>query len=207
MRCHTPFTLTNRKHHCRNCGNVFCGDCSSKSIPLPHLGIAQPVRVCETCFEERGLSKSPKSPSVNQNSSATVKAAQNKLMQPRNARVEDDDDKDLRLALQMSLEEAKRVGNVSANGVANQTVKEPSGSMGKTANVDDPEDVDLKAAIAASLRDLEEKKANENPTIHSYDHSQPTSYTAGSAAGSHVVMYPVDSVLIYHRDLTTSYPQ
>eukprot|EP01012_Entosiphon_sulcatum_P037904 TRINITY_DN4885_c0_g1_i1.p1 TRINITY_DN4885_c0_g1~~TRINITY_DN4885_c0_g1_i1.p1 ORF type:complete len:459 (+),score=81.19 TRINITY_DN4885_c0_g1_i1:56-1432(+) len=33
--CRNPFTLTNRKHHCRVCGNIFCGPCSPHFVALP----------------------------------------------------------------------------------------------------------------------------------------------------------------------------
>lgn len=52
FKCGTGFGLFNRKHHCRNCGNTFCGGCSSKSIQLPQFGLFEPNRVCEECFRK-----------------------------------------------------------------------------------------------------------------------------------------------------------
>ncbi|XP_041985218.1 lateral signaling target protein 2 [Aricia agestis] len=50
MRCAAHFTAFRRRHHCRNCGKVFCASCSSNSIPLPRYGQLKPVRVCEECY-------------------------------------------------------------------------------------------------------------------------------------------------------------
>ncbi|XP_048516555.1 zinc finger FYVE domain-containing protein 1 isoform X2 [Dendroctonus ponderosae] len=40
------------KHHCRGCGEGFCGSCSSKKCPVPHRGWKEPERVCDACFDE-----------------------------------------------------------------------------------------------------------------------------------------------------------
>lgn len=50
-RCRSDFSLTNRKHHCRNCGQIFCSKCSGKVSALPHFGIEKEVRVCDSCFD------------------------------------------------------------------------------------------------------------------------------------------------------------
>lgn len=50
MRCAVHFTTFIRRHHCRNCGGVFCGKCSARRLPLLKLGFIEPVRVCETCY-------------------------------------------------------------------------------------------------------------------------------------------------------------
>lgn len=48
--CKTPFTFVRRRHHCRNCGKIFCSRCSANTVPLPHYGQVNPVRVCNRCF-------------------------------------------------------------------------------------------------------------------------------------------------------------
>ncbi|KAK7793068.1 hypothetical protein R5R35_013513 [Gryllus longicercus] len=50
-RCRVQFGMVQRKHHCRACGQVFCGQCSSKTSTLPKFGIEKEVRVCEACYD------------------------------------------------------------------------------------------------------------------------------------------------------------
>lgn len=50
MSCGSNFTVMKRRHHCRNCGKVFCARCSANNVPLPKYGLLKPVRVCNKCF-------------------------------------------------------------------------------------------------------------------------------------------------------------
>ncbi|XP_051175239.1 RUN and FYVE domain-containing protein 2 isoform X3 [Leptopilina boulardi] len=45
--CTREFNIARRKHHCRNCGNIFCNACSDNTIALPNS--TKPVRVCDDC--------------------------------------------------------------------------------------------------------------------------------------------------------------
>uniref|UniRef100_A0A6I8SV65 Hepatocyte growth factor-regulated tyrosine kinase substrate n=1 Tax=Xenopus tropicalis TaxID=8364 RepID=A0A6I8SV65_XENTR len=51
-RCRVQFGVVTRKHHCRACGQIFCGKCSSKYSTIPKFGIEKEVRVCEPCYEQ-----------------------------------------------------------------------------------------------------------------------------------------------------------
>ena len=50
LNCNREFTLTLRKHHCRNCGQIFCSECSNKSTLLGNS--KKPARVCDSCYKE-----------------------------------------------------------------------------------------------------------------------------------------------------------
>jgi hypothetical protein len=39
-----------KRHHCRQCKTLVCGDCSAYETPLPHLGLTDPQRVCYLCY-------------------------------------------------------------------------------------------------------------------------------------------------------------
>ncbi|TRY63705.1 hypothetical protein TCAL_00809 [Tigriopus californicus] len=67
----TKFWTGLRKHHCRNCGLLFCHNCSDNQAPLPEEHLYRPVRVCDDCIavidqdrtqrdqEEEGKEKTP----------------------------------------------------------------------------------------------------------------------------------------------------
>lgn len=68
MSCNTPFTAFRRRHHCRNCGGVFCGVCSNNFTPIPKYGLTKAVRVCRSCFvHELSLNSITTASAPNQN--------------------------------------------------------------------------------------------------------------------------------------------
>lgn len=50
------FFFNSLQHHCRNCGAVVCGPCSSKKFLLPQQS-TKPVRVCLDCYDSLSQSK------------------------------------------------------------------------------------------------------------------------------------------------------
>ncbi|CEP08950.1 hypothetical protein [Parasitella parasitica] len=152
-RCRTAFTMTNRKHHCRNCGGTFCQQCSAKTMALPKLGINEQVRVCDGCYIKVKLDKASIKPSASSNTatpqpSTTVHADR-----------ENDYDSDIKKAIELSLKEAEQQKKGYGAGYVAAPARQyqPSPVQQKAQ---DPveEDPDLAAAIAASLRDLEISK-------------------------------------------------
>jgi len=53
------FNVINRRHHCRNCGCVVCGQCSSNKFMLPAQS-SKPLRVCDNCYADLSKTDSPK---------------------------------------------------------------------------------------------------------------------------------------------------
>ncbi|KAG8844412.1 Vacuolar protein-sorting-associated protein 27 [Tulasnella sp. 330] len=183
LRCRTAFSFTNRKHHCRNCGQVFDQACSSKTATLPHFGIAEPVRVCDSCHVK--LKMKTFKPFVifygairqtfdHLTSRATVDASKLRRSQsqqstkpPRPKTVREQAEEDLQKAIALSLQESKpdsRAGYVPAGGPKNWSgYSEPPeiARDSRPAAADDEEDdPELRAAIEASLREAHAPKAS-----------------------------------------------
>jgi zinc finger FYVE domain-containing protein 1 len=53
--CKQAFNELLPLHHCRNCGNGVCSDCSPHLKPVPSRGWEQPVRVCKACYGDIDL--------------------------------------------------------------------------------------------------------------------------------------------------------
>lgn len=170
-RCRTEFSTFNRKHHCRNCGQVFDQQCSSSAAPLPHYGILEPVRVCDGCAKKI---REGKGGSVQRH--ASYSAGQREAKRP--AQVErsktvgakgglsrkEQEDEDLRKAIEASLKEVEpdqlpraHPGPPAKSGYNPSYASQISDSKGasSSAKKDEEDDPDLAAAIAASLRDLQ----------------------------------------------------
>mmetsp|Transcript_15847 Transcript_15847/g.40533 ORF Transcript_15847/g.40533 Transcript_15847/m.40533 type:complete len:695 (+) Transcript_15847:1646-3730(+) len=50
MKCSMRFTMIKRRHHCRACGGIYCGGCTSKRFTLVKAGFDHPTRVCDDCY-------------------------------------------------------------------------------------------------------------------------------------------------------------
>jgi len=50
LLCVDKFTFSSRRHHCRECGILCCGACSTKKLSQNEGGKLVPQRVCDSCF-------------------------------------------------------------------------------------------------------------------------------------------------------------
>ncbi|KAI0264951.1 FYVE zinc finger-domain-containing protein [Gloeopeniophorella convolvens] len=81
--CRKPFSIMERRHHCRKCGGIFCAACSARKTPLldtttlpffyPPRGttiasyaspssLVLPARVCDGCYDQIHGTPMPRSP-------------------------------------------------------------------------------------------------------------------------------------------------
>ncbi|EFA09116.1 hepatocyte growth factor-regulated tyrosine kinase substrate [Tribolium castaneum] len=109
-RCRTAFSLIQRKHHCRACGQVFCNQCSQKTTTLPKYGIEKEVRVCDACYD---LATKPSSGKADKQESelppeyVNSSLAQQSQTPPRKSDEELREEEELQLALAISQSEAE----------------------------------------------------------------------------------------------------
>ncbi|XP_013784569.1 zinc finger FYVE domain-containing protein 21-like [Limulus polyphemus] len=51
IKCKIKFDFLTRRHHCRRCGKIFCGNCCGKKLALQRMCFVDPVRLCALCAE------------------------------------------------------------------------------------------------------------------------------------------------------------
>lgn len=186
-RCRVPFTLVQRKHHCRACGQVFCQQCSSKNSTLPKFGFEKEVRVCESCYEQfhkpAALStKEAELPAEYLNSSL----AQQVQVPPRKSEDELREEEEFQLALALSQSEAEHkekekkhsTGSSRTNSVTvtKVTYSPPPPSPG-TSSVGVADDDELYPELAKYLN----RQYWEQKQIATDDHSSRINITSPSA--------------------------
>jgi growth factor-regulated tyrosine kinase substrate len=131
----------------------------------------QPVRVDDGCYAK--LTDKASKGGSGGSAPNIIKPRVASNMQPRNARVDDGFDEDLKRALAMSLDEVNSHSNsgyISQPKIQSTSYPREPVTNGKTASKPaakpaEEEDDDLKAAIAASLADMEEQKRNYAATL------------------------------------------
>jgi len=48
-KCKATFSMSERKHHCRQCGNIFCDACTPFRYLVRYYPDGRPRRICENC--------------------------------------------------------------------------------------------------------------------------------------------------------------
>ncbi|XP_006886210.1 PREDICTED: hepatocyte growth factor-regulated tyrosine kinase substrate [Elephantulus edwardii] len=108
-RCRVQFSVVTRKHHCRACGQIFCGKCSSRYSTIPKFGIEKEVRVCEPCYEQLNKKAEGKSTSTAElpPEYLTSPLSQQSQLPPKRDETALQEEEELQLALALSQSEAE----------------------------------------------------------------------------------------------------
>ncbi|XP_015282036.1 PREDICTED: hepatocyte growth factor-regulated tyrosine kinase substrate isoform X2 [Gekko japonicus] len=108
-RCRVQFGVVTRKHHCRACGQIFCGKCSSKYSTIPKFGIEKEVRVCEPCYEHLNKKSEGKGTGTTElpPEYLTSPLSQQSQMPPKRDETALQEEEELQLAIALSQSEAE----------------------------------------------------------------------------------------------------
>ncbi|XP_028311385.1 hepatocyte growth factor-regulated tyrosine kinase substrate isoform X2 [Gouania willdenowi] len=170
-RCRVQFGVMTRKHHCRACGQIFCGKCSSKYSTIPKFGIEKEVRVCEPCFEL--LNNHP-------SLSPPLRKAEGKAPAPTSA--------------ELPPEYLTSPLSQQSQSVARSDSGSPLQMPPKKDETALQEEEELQLAIALSQSEAEEKERMRQKNSYSlYPKADPTPVTSSAPPVSTLYTPPVNS--------------
>ncbi|XP_077107446.1 hepatocyte growth factor-regulated tyrosine kinase substrate isoform X3 [Ranitomeya variabilis] len=129
-RCRVQFGVVTRKHHCRACGQIFCGKCSSKYSTIPKFGIEKEVRVCEPCYEQLNKKGEGKAATTGElpPEYLTSPLSQQSQMPPKRDESALQEEEELQLAIALSqseAEEKERMRHKNTYGIYPKTEPTP----------------------------------------------------------------------------------
>lgn len=174
-RCRVTFSVVQRRHHCRNCGQIFCAKCSSKNSAIPKFGIEKEVRVCEACFEKINKSVAAAANQKGSEQSSPITTQQKEATPGGKTSQDLQEEEDLQLAIALSKSEAEtkdksrsKLGNLNNSTYSSlpSSMKSDSGlrkeSGGGGSNGEGPENSELARYLNRSY--WEQKQQEELPS-------------------------------------------
>ncbi|XP_057665948.1 hepatocyte growth factor-regulated tyrosine kinase substrate-like isoform X1 [Diorhabda carinulata] len=188
-RCRVQFNVIQRKHHCRACGQVFCGQCTSKTSTLPKFGIEKEVRVCDACYDEAtkpsAASKAAISKAESELPEEYLKSslAQQKQDPPKKTEDElrEEEEFQLALALSQSEAEAKEKEKFKTTSSIYQVKVEPT-PVEKPATPPQQEETNPELAIYLNRSYWESLQTNDQN-----EQGRPTSPSAPATAPTQTI--------------------
>lgn len=203
-RCRVTFSVLQRKHHCRNCGQVFCAQCSAKTSTLPKYGYEKEVRVCEGCFillQQRPSSGSTTVPKVAPKDEAILpeeylksSLAQQSQTPPTRTEQEIQEEEELQLAIALSQSEAEQQAKIKAHFSLPRSYtapRPPSPEAVRPARSPSPDEMERNPELAKYLnRDYWESKQFNNKDASPLSPTAPSPMS--SIASSIPLKNPID---------------
>nr|CAG4647016.1 EOG090X05AE [Megafenestra aurita] len=139
-RCRVQFSVIVRKHHCRACGQVFCGKCTPRSCTLPKFGIEKEVRVCEDCFDKYNSDSGRPARDESDSISKPTEMKAEKSRKEEELKLQEEEELQLAIALSRSeVEHKKDSGKMQTQRTYSSPVKESPPTKVTASEIEDPE--------------------------------------------------------------------
>ncbi|XP_052128378.1 hepatocyte growth factor-regulated tyrosine kinase substrate isoform X8 [Frankliniella occidentalis] len=190
FKCRQVFSMVTRKHHCRACGQVFCGTCSSKTSLVPKFGIEKEVRVCDQCYQQINSRAAPSAttkveselPAEYLNSSL----AHQSQAAPRRTEDELREEEELQLAIALSQSEAEEKEKLKTKSPHLSSLSSHLSAVKSEPVLHAEQDPEMARYLDRSYWDQKNKEETSKvPSAPSHVNSSPSPQPASSAQSNH----------------------